>query len=245
MSAHWTPVEHTTGMLIPATNTAVEVELNRVLPKNFQVHIGRLQVSSVDAKGFAEQDADVDYQAQLLGTIAPAIIVFLQTSASLFIDDYDANVTERITKHSGAPSTTTALAMLEALAALEASRAALVSPYSPEVSGGARAYLERGGFDVTAVEGLNVTDPTEITGLRAGRISSALERAVQTDPDVLIVAGGAFHGMPLIQGWEAQFDRPVITTNQLAIWASMRAVPGAEPLSGFGQLLRMPGWRPD
>ena len=245
MNDNWPVVEHTVGMLIPATNTAVEVEVNRVLPRTFQVHIGRLRVGSVDARGFAEQDADVDYQAQLLGTIAPAIIVFLQTSASLFIDGYDADVTSRISNLSGVPSTTTALAMLEALDALDATRVALVSPYSPEVSASARDYLERGGFDVTAVEGLNVTDPNTITGLKGEHIASSLVRAAQTDADVLIVAGGAFHGMPLIHAWEQRFQRPVITTNQLAIWACMRAIPTAEPVTGFGQLLHIPQWHPE
>ena len=103
---------------------------------------------------------------------------------------------------------------ISALRALQARRVALVSPYSPTVSENARAYLHSGhGFDVTAVEGLNITDPGTITGLDAGPITSALARAAISKPDVFIVAGGAFHGMRYIDAWEEQFGRPVITTN--------------------------------
>ena len=46
-------VIHTIGMLVPSTNSAGEVEANRVLPKNYEVHAGRLRLSAVDgdAKG--------------------------------------------------------------------------------------------------------------------------------------------------------------------------------------------------
>src|SRR5215813_14721050 len=83
------------GMLIPSTNTTCEIEFCR-LPADLQVHTARLG----KAKGspFSPSlDADVAYQAQLLGQARVEVIALAQTSASLFADDYDEVTIGRMT----------------------------------------------------------------------------------------------------------------------------------------------------
>jgi maleate isomerase len=43
--------------------------------------------------------------------------------------------------------------------------------------------------------------------------------------------------MNWIATWEAQFGKPVITTNQAALWAILRAMGIGTPLTGKGRLL--------
>ena len=87
------------------------------------------------------------------------------------------------------------------------------------------------------MEGLNITDPSTITGLLSGLITSALERAAEANPDVFVVAGGAFHGMRFIAEWEQHLGRPVVTTNQLVVWAALRTVSASAAITGYGRLL--------
>lgn len=232
---------HTIGMLIPATNSAVEVEVNRVLPQNYQVHVGRLRLSSVDESGWAEQDADIDYQARLLGTIDPAVIILLQTSASFYgEEDYDERVVKRIAAESGVPALTTAHAMGRALRALNAGRVAIVSPYSDDLNARAKRYFERvHGLSVVAVEGFNLTDPQIIGHLEQEIATVAIERAAASQADAIIMAGGAFRALAVIDDWEQRFGKPVVTTNQVAMWAAVQAVAGNEQLRGYGELLAM------
>src|SRR5690242_21569619 len=111
------------GILIPSTNTTCEIEFCR-LPPELQVHTGRL---GKGGKGpFSPSlDADVAYQAKLLGEARVEVIALAQTSASLFADDYDAVTVQRMTEATGVPSLTSAQAVRRALKALEASRAAM------------------------------------------------------------------------------------------------------------------------
>ena len=54
--------------------------------------------------------------------------------------------------------------------------------------------------------------------------------------------GGNFPTMRYIAAWEQQFHKPVITTNQAALWAMMGVMNIATPLPGLGRLLaQMPG----
>src|SRR5690348_7748763 len=85
------------GVLIPSTNTTVELEYSRLLPESWLAHYGRMMTSSLSKTPFSPpKDEDAEYQAKLLGTAKVEIIVLIQTSASLFAEDYDEDVTRRI-----------------------------------------------------------------------------------------------------------------------------------------------------
>ena len=87
------------GILVPSTNTTGEIEFCR-LPADLQVHTGRLGKGG--ATPFSPSlDADVAYQAKLLGEARVEVIALAQTSASLFADDYDQVTVKRMTEASG------------------------------------------------------------------------------------------------------------------------------------------------
>ncbi|MFZ0020130.1 MAG: hypothetical protein WAL10_22640, partial [Acetobacteraceae bacterium] len=66
-------MNHHFGVLIPSTNTTVEIEYSRLLPATLQAHVGRLLTSGTGP--FApSKDADVDYQARLLGTAKVEVV---------------------------------------------------------------------------------------------------------------------------------------------------------------------------
>src|SRR5262249_42036237 len=130
------------GVLIPATNTTVEMEYNRLLPPTLQGHVGRLGKDDTTPYAPSRPD-DIADQAQLLGTAQVEIVCLIQTSASLSADTYDATTTRQMTVGAGVPSLTSAQAIGQALRALDARRIALVSPYSQAVLDHARQYFER------------------------------------------------------------------------------------------------------
>ena len=228
---------HYFGVLIPSTNTTVEIEYNRLLPASLQVHVGRLLTSGTGP--FAPSlDADVEYQARLLGTARVEVISLAQTSASLFADDYDAVTTQRMSAAAGVPAITSAQAVGEAVKALGARRIALASPYAPPVLERAKHYYaEKFGLEAVALEGFAATDSYMIGKLGPENARDAFARINRPEIEVLVVPGGNFPTMSFIPAWEREFGKPVITTNQAALWAMMRIMGVSEPLSGLGRLL--------
>ena len=55
------------GVLIPSTNTTVEIEYNRLLPPTLQAHVGRLG-KGVNMPFAPSRPEDIDYQARMLGS---------------------------------------------------------------------------------------------------------------------------------------------------------------------------------
>ena len=227
------------GVLIPSTNTTGETEYTRLLPAEWQPHYARVKSASIDGSPFSPPlDADVDYQAKLLGTARVETGVLLQTSASLFSEGYDADVTKRIGAAAGVPAFTSAMAIGEAMQALGTKRVALVSPYSEPVNASARRYYEeKYGLSVVALEGFAATDSYAIGGLGPEMARDAFARIDRPEIEAFIVPGGNFPTMASIPAWEREFNKPVVTTNQAAFWAVTRRLGSKDPFPGLGRLL--------
>ena len=226
------------GILVPCTNTTCEIEFCR-LPPDLQVHTARL--GKIDKSPFSPGlDADVAYQSKMLGAAKVEVIAMAQTSASLFSDDYDAVSVKRMTEASGGiPSLTSAQAIGRALQAMGTRRIAFATPYSEDAIARAKRYYEsKYGITVVAAESLGATDSYMIGKMDASMVDAVFSRIDRPDIEALVVPGGNFPTMDRIATWEQKFGKPVITTNQAALWAILRAMKMATPLPGKGRLLQ-------
>ena len=232
---------HRIGMLLPATNIAVEIEFNRALPKNYQLFISRVKVSSVDEIGWKEQDADMDYQTELLGTIKPELIIMLQTAASFYgPENYDADIVKRISKISGCPAVTTAHSIGRILNAIGAKKVAMLSPYNSSLAVKAKEFYKKiHAVDIESVDFFNLTDVKKIIELGPEPAERAIEKLAATKPDAIILAGGAYQIMEHIDAWEKKYNCTIVSTNQAAIWASIQACNGNEKIMDCGKILEL------
>ncbi len=232
------------GALIPSTNTTVEIEYSHLLSAEVcQAHYGRVLSASKDKSPFSPPlEADVAYQSKLLATARVEIIGLIQTSACLFADDYDETTCARITENAGGiPAITSAMAIGEALRALGARHVALVSPYSEEVNARARRYFEsKHGLKIAALEGFAAKDSYMIGKLGPENARDAFARIDRPEIEAFIVPGGNFPTMVSIPAWEREFGKPVVTTNQAALWAMLRRIGAKDRIQGLGKLLEMP-----
>ncbi|HZI83680.1 MAG TPA: hypothetical protein VFF44_07180 [Casimicrobiaceae bacterium] len=228
------------GVLIPSTNTTVEIEC-RLLPAGYQAHVGRLLSSGGSFS--PSRDEDIEYQSRLLGTAKVELVILAQTSASLFADDYDDVVTKRMSAGAGVSAITSAQAVGRAVRALKARRIAIVSPYSDAVNErAARYFKEKHQLDTVALEGFGATDAYAIGKLGPDNARDAFARIDRREIEAFVVPGGNFPTMPSIAAWERQFGKPVVTTNQASFWAMLRAFESADRLPAFGRLLaELPG----
>jgi len=51
------------------------------------------------------------------------------------------------------------------------------------------------------------------------------------------VPGGNFPTINSIAGWEREFKKPVVTTNQASFWAMLQMLKTGDRIPGFGRLL--------
>jgi maleate cis-trans isomerase len=167
------------------------------------------------------------------------MVILAQTSASLFADDYDEVTTRRMSAGgAGVPAVTSAQAIGRAVRALGARRIALVSPYSETVNQrAAHLFATKHGLETVAIEGFGATDSYAIGNLGPENARDAFARIDRPEIEVFVVPGGNFPTMASIAGWEREFGKPVVTTNQASIWAMLVTLNTGDKIPGYGRLL--------
>ena len=133
---------------------------------------------------------------------------------------------------------TSAQAVGRAVRALGVRRIAIVSPYSEEVNQRASRYFAtKHGLETVAVEGFGATDSYAIGQLGPENAGNAFGRINRPEIEVFVVPGGNFPTLCSIAGWEREFGKPVVTTNQASFWAMLQMLKTGDRVPGFGRLL--------
>ena len=230
---------HHFGVLIPATNTTVEIEYNRLLPPTLQAHVGRIPLLSSGAQtGPRGDDADVAAQARMLGDAKVEVIGLAQSAASLAADDFDEIIIRRMSEAASVPAITAGQAIAHALVALGLRRIALVSPVTmPTLERAKRHYENKYGLQVLALESFAGTDSVHFASLGPETARDAMARADRPGIEALIIPGGNFPTMAFVPDWERQFGKPIISANQAALWAMLHVMKIDEKVRGLGRLL--------
>jgi maleate isomerase len=227
------------GLLLPSSNTTQEIEYWRVMPPDVSLHVARLPLRNVEADSTVRIVEDIETEARKLADAdVDAIVLAATAPSSRRGPGYDKELAGRIAAASGKPATTAATAQNEAMAALGIDRITIAAPWSDEVNRIAAAFIEASGYRVLHHQALGLVRNLEI-GLLDER--TALELGQQVDrPDAqaVMLACGNWMTLGVVDALERAIGKPVLTTNQVSLWAVLRLTGYRQPIQGWGRLLR-------
>jgi maleate isomerase len=228
------------GLLAPSSNTTVEPEFYRALPPGVTLHTARLPIVTVTPESIGKMADSLDEQSKLVAT-ADVDVIILGATAPSFLKGlgYDREVSERITRVTGKPATTTSTALLEAMALLDVSRIALGSAYSPAVNDICANFLEANGVKVVAKDGLNVIDNLQIGRLDVQTAYDLGKKIDTADAQAIVLACTNWKSMDIIERLEQDLGKPVLSTTQVSIWGALKKIGYSGGITGYGKLLRM------
>ena len=227
------------GLLVPSSNTTVEPEFYRALPRSVTLHTARLFLTRIAPDAILGMVEDMEKQAKLLAS-ADVDVIVLGATAPSFLNGlgYDRELIAKLEAATGKRATTTSTALVEAIRHVGAKRVVLGSAYDEKVNGIAASFLRASGVDVVDMAGLALVD-----NLVVGRLSSdtAYDLALKVnraEADAIVLSCTNWQTMDAIERIERETGKPVITTTQATIWAALRAIGHTEPIQGYGRLLR-------
>ena len=125
------------GLMIPSSNTMMEVDFARELPPGAALHTARMFMEDTTPAGESRMlDEFALPAARDLGTARPDVVVFGCTSAgALRGNNYDTELCERISELTGAPTVSTIGAVRAAIEASGAASIGVITPYVDEQLG--------------------------------------------------------------------------------------------------------------
>ena len=226
------------GLMVPSSNTTMESEFHKMLPKGFSVHTGRLGLRKVTVKELAEMEEKIEEEARKLADAHVDVIGYGCTSGSLFRGlGHDKMIEERIEKASGTPAVATAGAVIRALKVLNIKKVAVATPYTDEINSLEDKFLSANGFQVVDLKGLRITDNIKIGKLGA-QVAYDLVMELRCDEaDGIFISCTNFPTIEGIKKLERVLGKPVISSNTATLWAMLKRCGVSAKIRGFGRLL--------
>lgn len=227
------------GFLVPSGNQVAEAELHAMLPHGVAALVTRLELRGSSEAELLRMIEALEQASRLLADAQPALIAFHCTAVSTFAPAMAEGIVQRIAGATGLPATATADAILAALAALQARRVVLVTPYIAPVHQREVAFLDANGIAVAggAMGGLNTN--AEMARLQPADIAQRAREAMRAtrDADACFISCTAIRSAGIIDPLEEEFGLPVITSNQAMAWHALRLCGIADAVPRFGRLL--------
>lgn len=215
------------GIAVPFSNPTVEPELRALLPTAIGLYATRL---SHPAPGVEERlhyyMAHLPEALATFGVMGLAAFGFGCTGSSYLagMETEKRNTTEAA-ERSGVPVITAAQALRAALAALGATRIALVSPYPEALAEAGYQYWSNAGIRVTSKVRVDpeLSDTHRIYELSSADALAALLRIDLAGADCLVASGTGMPTLRALRTLAPAIAIPVLSSNLCLAWALLRA----------------------
>ncbi|MCD6558791.1 MAG: aspartate/glutamate racemase family protein [Palaeococcus sp.] len=227
------------GLIVPSSNTTMEMELHEALPEGVSLHTARMPLKGVTEEELLKMSALAVESAKLLKDADVDLILYGCTSGS-FIggENFENELEEKIEDEVKIPVVTTSSAILAALNALEAQQILVLTPYTEEINKREREFLEANEFEVLDIRGMGIVENTKIGRLEPYEAYRLAKAMFTEEADALFISCTNFRTFEIIEALEDDLGIPVITSNQASLWYALRELEINESILGLGTLLR-------
>ncbi|CAM3813451.1 Arylmalonate decarboxylase [Bordetella sputigena] len=231
------------GLIVPSTNTVNEPEFWRLAAEGVSIHTARVLAEGPSDEGaFQRMEERLDLAAQQLETAEVDVLAYGCTTGSIICPGQD--ICSHLTDIARAPTITTSGAVVAALRAMGVRRVAVGTPYNTILNTHEREFLIGSGFDVVALESIDVPENCErrraigkISEAAVYRLGCSVDRP---DADAIFLSCTNLATLGVIEALEDRLQKPVITSNQATYWSCAGLLGLESPSSNFGRLFSLP-----
>ncbi|MEF9904096.1 maleate cis-trans isomerase family protein [Streptomyces sp. P9-A2] len=208
---------------------ALDRELWRWTPDDVSLHVTRTPYVPVEVSlDLARMISEHETLQNAVGTlteVTPEVVAYACTSGSFVGGAMGEHaMCEAMSRAGSVPAITTSGALLEALVELDVRRLALVTPYTVSVTRALEEYVAQAGVTVTGRAYMGLT--RQIWKVAYREVVDMARRAAARGrlgaADALFLSCTNLPTYDVIPQLEAELRIPVISANQVTMWAALR-----------------------
>jgi maleate isomerase len=232
------PAQSRIGLIVPSSNCLSEAQFHRYAPAGVDIQVTRLRMTSKWHKSLAELEAPIANAAALISDTCPDLVLFNCTGTSMEEGlAGEARIRAVVQKASGCPVVTTSEAINEALQALSIRKLVLISPYVRQTNQNEIAYLAEAGFEVVHDVALGLAGGQEYIAVTPRRWKEIALQNTRPEADGYFLSCTNTTMIEAIEDLEQRLQKPVVTSNQAALWACLRRLKIGRAIEELGRLL--------
>lgn len=207
------------GVALPVVHTRMDSDAHRV----------------PQLRQWGADEALTEGAAALPGGIAA--VVWACTSGSFVFGLDGARRQARVlAAAAGIPATSTSLAFADAVRALDLRSLAVAATYPADVADLFVDFLRAAGGEVVSVTGADIVLASDVGTLdRDGAVRLAVS-GDHPDAQAVLLPDTALHSIDILDELAAAVGKPVLTANQVSIWAGLRLAGHRGDLPPLGAL---------
>ena len=214
------------GLMVPANNTTMEIELAAWLPAGSTV----TTVKIPRGQGLLTKETLPAYRDSAMALARTQfesgtfdLIAYGCTAAGfLFGPAGDAELSAMLTEATGLPVVTTARAMVSALQHDKAKRIAVVTPYHDAVNEQLAAFLADGDIAIVRMDTFRAPDVTALGRITAEQVRDLARATMGPDCDALFIGCSQLPTHAILDGLQAEFARPAWSSIKATAWDAAR-----------------------
>ena len=207
------------GFIIPSSNRMVEPQMSRHAPPDVAPHFIRIGMTNRHKRPLPELLPRILEAAELLADSKCDITVFQCTGTSMSGGvDMDEHVVAEIARATKRPAISTASAVRAALRALKANRLVFLSETKQEGHDKKLKYLREAGYEIVADKAACLSGTDEYCTMPP-RFWFDLALSLKNEKaEAYFISCANIHSIDVIADLEKALQRPVVTSNQAALW---------------------------
>jgi maleate isomerase len=233
------------AVVVPATNTIVQPEMEAMRPTGVTNHVSRMYLpprpyddQAAYKKALETEEGNLEDALRLVTLCEPHVIAHGHSIHS-FRGDGERAVSEeaRLESICGVPFITPSRAVLAGLEAIgKPKRIAILTPYWPPADDMIADFFRSCGYDVVSTHGLKSVGPTAVARFTREQIMQGFQDVDRPQADALIHVGTNLPVSALTPEIEARFGKPMIGVNVATYWLALRRIGIMDKLPGMGIL---------
>lgn len=241
------------GVVIPSTNTSVEYDCQRIIPRGVTWHTTRFMIEHADLSDDENFMRFLDMLRQTIGASIESLMtckpdhVMMGMSAETFWGGIKGNdgFVDRIQEAVGEDVglTTGANAVISALSALglegnTGKKVSIITPYQPVGDKNVRLFFEDSGFEIKHLVGLRCANAHDAISLVPEHQVLDIVRDIDGDDvDAIIQVGTNLSTAGIFPTMEKALQKPVLPINVATCWHALRSCGIKDKFDNMGRLL--------
>ncbi|MCJ2137076.1 aspartate/glutamate racemase family protein [Methylobacterium sp. J-026] len=230
------------GMLTPSSNSVLEPMTARMLvgQPGITAHFARLRVTQIGLSSAALDQFDqapMLAASELLADARVAAILWNGTAGAWLGFASDAALSEAITRQTGVPASTSALAFRDLFRKRGITRVGLVTPYTGDVQAQIQTNWQANGLDCSAERHLGLSENFAFAEADEAEIAGMVRAVAGEGAEAAAIVCTNLAGAAIAPALEAELGIPVYDSVAVSLWKAMDlARLETAAITGWGSL---------